>query len=270
MSKHRKDDDVARIPEREELPPELAAMAIPADDEDEQPTIILNANEESLRSTYRDFKPGALIGIAVAWLGKTIRDHQVATAVTVTAVASAAITTGMHGALQQEDARLATPIPSMITVAPPSATATSKPQATHSPTRTSPTAPAPATERTRQPPGNSGAEPTRAKPSNDQTIIEMEPQQTQPATSRPRRTPAPTPTSAQSEKPTPQTTATGRPTLRPRVDRLLPSLPSKVPALPSKLPELPSNPPPGPPPSAGRDCVIRVDLDPIADVCVLS
>lgn len=259
--------NVRPIPKREELPPEIAAMGIPVEDEDEI-EVILNASEANLGATYRDFRPGVLIPALVGWATErplqALRHHQLASAVTATAIASTVIVSGIHSVLNGDDTPITqpAPAPSVVIVTPPTSSATRQPS-TPTPTRTEP-------PRESRPPVQ---QPTERPPTSYRQSPDPRPS---PSTSRPR----PGPESPNTEAPRPTRTRE-RPTEPPAatsvdVERDPPDtedIPSPTDAPPQPGPEATSEPPPPAPDTptqAARDCVIRVDVDPLLDVCLLS
>ena len=258
------------MPKREDMPPEIAAMGIPAEGDDEEVEVILNSNEDA-GAAYRDFRPHVLIPLLLGWAGeralRILRDHQIAAAVTATALATTAVVTGMHTVLDGNGTTIAQPPPAptmVVTVTPPSASATRRQESSPAPTKPAkpdPTSPPPA--RLTEPPS---ALEERRRPSN-----------------QPARTPPPSPTrKALRPTPKPTVTATASPEASAVQDVLGTSAPPDIEdtppgaspsiAEPDDTPDAPDVPGPSAdePTQAARDCAVRVDLDPLLDVCVLS
>jgi hypothetical protein len=252
MSTHRRDGNVEPIPLRLDMPPEIAVLALPCK-EGEAPTVILNTAEQDQRATYSVFRIGAPLAAAFAWMAEQLanwaRDHQVAAATITAAATSAALATGANIALDDGRAPAALPqqtITIMATRVEPVAAPTPAPVRTTVTAKPSPK-PVGLADPT-QPPiiRTSQAEPS-VKPT------------TKPAV---RRTPKP------SAK---QPTAFSEPTT------LAQEVPAtRTPAAPAPSPERPAaTPPPAAeeapaPTTAARGCAVRVDLDPLLDLCVLS
>lgn len=248
MSPHRK---VRPIPEREDLPAEIAAIGIPSEDDEEEITIVLNANDDDLATTYREFHPGIIIPVLLAWMlerpVRMVADHQIGTAVTATALASSVVVTGAQPLPQAPEMPMMLPNPTsyIVPVPPPSASVTRR-RDTQPPTRdvSPPTTERPARlpdeprgrpeeERTK-PPKSSTPQPTQPQPSKTvDRVINESPDDPE----RPAETAAPSPE---------RDPSTGRPATDP--------------------PAPPAQDAPAP---AEKDCLVQVDVDPILDVGVL-
>ncbi|HEY9373160.1 hypothetical protein [Streptomyces sp.] len=256
MSTHRR-DNVEPIPLRLDMPPEIAVLALPRK-EGEAPTVILNTAEQNQRATYSLFRIDALVAAALAWMAERLahwaRDHQMAAATITAAATSAAVATGANIALDGDRPPAALP-QQAITIVTTRVEPVLAP--TPRPIRTTVTAkPSPRPEGLAdptQPPiiRTSQAEPS-VKPTSKPTV---------------RRTPKPTP------KPSArQSTAFSEPTtLAQEVSA------TRTPAAPAPSPERPAATPPpaaeeepASTTAAARGCAVRVDLDPLLDLCVLS
>lgn len=251
------------MPEREDLPPEIAAMGIPVEDDEEQLIVVLNASEDPA-ATYHDFRPGVLIPALLGWTaeksGGWVRNHQLPAAITTTAISAALIVTGIHAILDDNGKPLAQPTPqtSTVTVAPPSTAATRRAET-----------PPPATARD-EPSPTTAAPPARLPDPPGETREENPPD--------PRRTPsrsAPPATSGlrtsrpaeHASTPSEQVTAETTRDVPDQASRT--STPPEPPPATS-APEATSQPPAPEPSAVDQDCAIQIDLDPLLDVCVLS
>ena len=255
MSGHRR-DNIKPIPLRLDMPPEIAVLALPQK-EGQPPTVILNTAEQNQRATYSLFRIGAFVAAALTWIAERLaswaRDHQVAAATITAAATSAAVATGANIALDGDRPPTALPQQAITIVATrvePVVATTPKPVRT---TVTAKPSPKPHNlANPTQPPiiRTSQAEPS-VKPTAKPTA---------------RRTPKPTP------KPSvKQSTAFSEPTT------LAQEVPAtRTPAAPTPSPERPAaTPPPAAeeepaPTTAAARCAVRVDLDPLLDLCVLS
>lgn len=256
MSGHRR-DNIKPIPLRLDMPPEIAVLALPQK-EGQAPTVILNTAEKNQRAAYSLFRVDALVAAALAWLAERLanwaRDHQVAAATLTAAATSAAVATGANIALDGDRPPTALPqhaISIMATRVEPVVAPTPAPVRTTVTAKPSPK-PADSADPT-QPPN---VRTSQAEPSVKPT--------TKPAV---RRTPKPTP--KPSAKPTASSEATA-----PMAQEVLAT---RAPAAPSPSPEQPAaTPPPAAEDvpalttAAARDCTVRVDLDPLPELCVLS
>ncbi|MER7500507.1 hypothetical protein AB0L05_27995 [Nonomuraea pusilla] len=81
---------VGQFPQREELPGEIAAISIPGEEEDDEPTIIISTREARARNAFRYLRAYILIPLAIGWAGRLrwlAREHRpVLTVVGVVAV----------------------------------------------------------------------------------------------------------------------------------------------------------------------------------------
>lgn len=250
--------DVHPLPERKDLPPEIAALAVDAEDPDEPATVILNANEGDLGAAYREIRPGILIpgllGWAGEWTREMVREYPITVAVT-SSVSAAALVAIVQLALDNDNPPPVKPQPSIVSVLPTSptsrtATPTASPRLSAS---TSPSAPTTSPSWTpHQSPekdeGSGGAPSARStrRPSQKPSSTDPTPSEPTPSTST-----APSP-----QAPAPQ----------PSDDNQSPN---------AGAAEAPATPPPpqtqAPDPSkTARTCAVRVDLDPLLNVCVLS
>jgi hypothetical protein len=85
-------DDIPRLPEREDLPEEFAAIGLP--DEDNELRIIINTSEARYLDAYRWLRPQVLLPLMFGPLIKWVREHPLpatGSAGVAGAVASAAI-----------------------------------------------------------------------------------------------------------------------------------------------------------------------------------
>lgn len=242
---------VQPIPIRMDLPEEIAAVAISSDDTDEPPTVILNTKERSA-PVWADLRSGGaiigvlglLVGVAIRWL----RDHT-ATLVTVgaTGMVTATATVGVV-ALENNDRPPSRHTQPTVTVATPRAgparTASPRPAATAS--RNVPAG------RTRPP--DVIPRPTTSRPTATST-------RTSTITARPTRSrdiPRSALTTASPPPgPTKQPPAANASEPRPTTTRPATSAPTTAPST-------------GPAATTARDCVVRVDVDPLLDLCVLG
>lgn len=256
------------MPKREEMPAELAAMTVPPENEgDENPTVVLNVNEEDLRGVYRDFRPAiiipVLLGLFAEKPAQVIRHHQVASAVAATAVVTSAVLVGVDRTLDRASPPLAQPTHTMMTITlPPTATATHRPEP--SPARTtqpSPTAQpssGPTTRPSQTGSGRSSPDRSRsAEPTREPTRPNDEPtrRRTSPPSPSTTRT-ATEPRTVQQTDPPPSTRTVPEPTTTVR--------PAPSPDPPRPEPD----PPTAAPTTASRDCLIGVRVNPLLDVCV--
>lgn len=248
-------ENVRPIPMRMDLPPELAAIALPAED-DEPPLVVLNASETKPGLAYREIRPGVFIPVLLGWAAEKpvewVREHQhVATAV-ASSLSAAVIATAVNVALDGDDTPTAQPPATIVTAqVPPTPTATTVPPTTPEPTTT------PTSSSTRTPPSVVNEPPTREEQPTAESTPNAPPER---ARSTPTPTPAPT---AQPPTPEPQETS-----------QAAQDVPVPTPQATDEPEEQPPaiSPAPQEPPSATpeQDCAIRVDLDPILNVCVLS
>lgn len=240
---------VQPIPIRMDLPEEIAAVAISDDETDEPPTVILNTKERSA-PVWADLRSGGaiigvlglLVGVAIRWL----RDHT-ATLVTVgaTSVVTATATVGVV-ALENNSRSPTRHTQPTVTVVTPRAgqSRTASPQPAATVTRNVPAG------RTRPP--DVILRPTTSRPTATSTLT---------STGQPTRTrdiPRPTLTAASPPPgPTKQPPAANESEPRPTTTRPATSAPTTAPST-------------GPAASTARDCVVRVDVDPLLDLCVLG
>lgn len=263
-------ENIHPLPQRKDLPPEVAAIALPPDedaDADEDATVILNANEADLGATYREIRPGVLIPVLLAWMverpTRWIRDHQAVAASIASSVSAAALATGLQMSLNGNDTPVALP-PATVTVSavpPPPATPT-----IISPTPSRPT-------RTKAPPSRTAppvATYTPSSPREDVTRAPAPIRTSAPPTRRPtvkRSTPSNTASTPTREPSRPTEDAEG-------IDLAQPSTASET--TPTQSADDSDRPIATQPPQellpsvVGRGCAIRVDLDPLLDLCVLS
>lgn len=246
MSGGHRRDNVEPIPVRMDLPPEIAALALPQAEGD-APIVILNASEKSPRTVYSLLRD-AFVGAAIAWIaGRSVvrwlrNHHLVASTLTATATSVAVVT----GATVLHDDQPPAALPQhTITIV-----------ASQSPVTIS-AIPALATITTKFTP---------------EAISTEQPE------------PTPTPTRTRTSSPTAH--GTSKPTIRPTARRSSPAseltpppdedIPAaSTPVRPSPSPE---QPPTTPPPAAEEPastnaaarCAVRIDLDPLLDLCVLS
>lgn len=259
MNGRRRRDNVEPIPVRLDLPLEIAAVALPQDEE-QPPIVVLNANEADQRAVFTLFRLNTLIGAGIAWIGSKAshwaRSHQIAAATITATATSVAAATGvglaldgdrMPSALPQQTITIVSTQPAVIaaTPTPTGSLATGKPTPKASPSEDPTIEPVVLTER----PAPTGSHKPTAQPTSKPTAKRTSKPTTQPTT-----------------KPSATSEPTGPPTEDPP--------PTRTPAAPSPTSEpSPATPPatedPDSTPQATR-CTIRVDLDPILDVCVLS
>lgn len=246
-------DRVERLPLREDLPKEFAAISLPAEEEGDDPTIIINVREERPRAALRYLRPHILIPILIGWAADKIRrftrEHPLGAAASVVIVsvgAAAAMTTLM-------DRRPPAATEQTVIVTPP-------PPATLTVTATG------TTPRWTVPPTTE--EPPRAVRSPRRPVVgpATVPSRTQEHARTPRPPTAGASPSVESIASTvPSTEVTGPPT---------PALATELPPA-GQTPALPAAVPSGDEPfiaATGDDCggLVHVDLDPLADVCLLS
>ena len=250
-------DNVRRIPIRRELPPELVAAAIPQGKDDTQ--LIINSAEEP-RGIIAFLRPDIyvpiLMGWALEWTWREVRSHPAAS-VLATAAASTALATGAHLALNGDEAPLAKPAVTIMSVVPDLVvTVTATPQAISTSQANSPTV-----ERTTPPPDESRrSRERRASPL---------PTGTPPPTSR--RTEGPQPTRS-----TTRPSSTSQPadvqTTPPRENRTPSDEPQPPPAQQQTAdpPASTAEPTPEQTAAARSTCLLRVDINPVLDACVLG
>jgi hypothetical protein len=256
------------MPQRKDLPPEVAAIALPADEDDKPPIVILNANEDDLKATFRDIRLGVLIPALLLWLANRIREwlreHQATIGAAASALSATGLAIGLHFTLNGDTAPTAHPTPTVITiystrpgtspsadaVTPTAYSATRRPDPT---TRPSADPPARQVQPAVEPVDREPAPPSRrATPTREPPRPISSPKASSKAATSPRPTPQPDSPRAADEP---------RPSERPA-----PTRPATQP------PPRTSDPPPTaqdpPATTEGRDCVVRVDVDPLLDVCV--
>ncbi|MFG1963185.1 hypothetical protein [Nonomuraea sp. NPDC049028] len=239
------------------MPPEIAVLALPRK-ESEAPTVILNTAEKNQRAAYSVFRIDAVAAAAVAWIAERLarwaRDHPAAAATFTAAATSAAVATGANIALDDGRAPAALPQQTITIVATrmePVVATTRTPARTTVTTTPSPKA-VTATDPT-QPPVLRTAE---AEPSVEPTT-----KPTVRSTTKLTRKSSAKPT-ASSEATTP--TAQEVPAIR------TPPAPSPSPGQPAATPPPAAEEEPASTTAAARGCAVRVDLDPLLDLCVLS
>ncbi|MEU7831295.1 hypothetical protein [Nonomuraea sp. NPDC049129] len=238
------------------MPPEIAVLALPRK-EGEAPTVILNTAEKNQRAAYSVFRIDALVAAAFGWLAERLahwaRDHQGAATTITAAVTSAAVVTGANIALDGDRLPAALPQQTVTIMA----------------TRVEPVvAPTPRPVRTTVTAEPSSKPASLADPTQPPIIHTS---QTEPSVK-----PTTKPTARRTAKPTPkpsakQPTAVSEPTMQAQEVSA-----TRTPAAPAPSPERPAATQPpaaeeGPATTAAAArCAVRVDLDPLLDLCVLS
>lgn len=252
-----KDDDVPSIPLRAELPLEIAALALPQED-DEAPRVVLNAAEPA-RETFSLFRPDvyipALWGSAIYPVARWARDHQVAATAITTVAVSSAVLGGLNTALDGESRTITQQPPTVTITVLASESATGRP----TPSRTTTPQPSPRPEMSPAPvlPARTG--PPSATPASHPTATKSR---------KPAPTGTPTRDMGTSPDPTPPKSPAPSPTGPPPVED--PPLADDSPGATTPPPAAEPPPEAADPTVAARDCVIRVDLDPLLNACVLS
>lgn len=248
-------DNVEPIPVRLNLPSEIAALALPHR-EGEAPIVVLNANEENQRATFTLFRLEAFVAAAIAWVGARVarwaRNHQIATSAITATATSVAIVTGSGVAVDGERLDPAALPPQTITImsAQPPVTVTATPARTRATRTAKPSSKAVST----------------AGPTLQPIVLTERQEPTVKPTSKPTARNTAKPTTGPTVK---QPSASKEPTAPPTQE--VPA--TQAPPEPSPSPEPPPNTPPAQEPdstTAQARCAVRVDLDPILDLCVLS
>lgn len=244
------------IPSRGNLPPEIAAIALPQG-EGRPPLVILNAADKDPRATFSLFRPDLYLLAFLAWLAERVirlgREQIATTAISTVAAGSIGIV-GASVVLDGDSRPDARSAPATVTIVAtaPRATFTVTPErgvvTLAPPRKTSTSAPVlPAmliTTPTARPTG-------RGEPSPKPTK-----KPTREATPTPRKTPSPAPQETpDSAIPSPSTTST-------------PSDPE--PTSPPPVANAPEPAPAEPSTAARQDCAIRVDADPLLEVCLFG
>lgn len=242
--------NVRPIPLRKDLPPEIAAIALPPEG-GAPATVILNSSEADPGATYREFRLGVLIPALLGWIGERIawlvRDHQIVTTAAASSLSAAALATSVQLTLDSKEIPLAQPPAITIVTIPPPTISQLTPTAGRSMSRPKPTPTRTSVPAVEEPP------PARPKPTR-------EPQ--------PERTPGLT--THHSRQPTVGATASAEPITPPAQQQSAQppdSLELPIPTLdlPDDVPvtvELPT--------AAPKDCAVGADLDPAPDLCVIS
>lgn len=249
------DENIEPLPLRLDMPPEIAAIALPAAD-GSPPTVVLNAAELDQRATFSLFKLDVYVAALFGWLasqaGRIGRQHQAATAVIATVAVGSVAVVGVNTALVGHKPTMALPAPTVTVVATQAPATLTLPPIQQTVTAT---AAAPRTRRSSAPPVHALLSPTSAPARKD------------PAT-RPAATPVrePEPTSKASKAPSPRPAATQAQDAASQDMVPAPSS-SRTGTRPSEVVELTPTPSTENPPT-NQDCIIEVGVDPLLDVCI--
>lgn len=252
-------DNVHPLPERKDLPPEIAALAVEAEDPDEPATVVLNANEENLGTVYKEIRPGVLIpvllGWAAEWTREAVHEHPAITVAVTSTVSIAALAAAVQLAPDGDDRPPPQPQSSIVSVLPTSPSHRTTPP-TPSPASPAPASPSmwtPSLARTpssgpERDKGSGGAPSARSttRPTPQPTSAEPTSTEPTPSVSTPPPHQAPTPPPSD-DAPAPEAGAAADP--------------------PTSTPSQTQAPAPS---TTARDCAVRVDLPPLLNVCVLS
>lgn len=248
--------NIEPIPSRGNLPPEIAAIALPQE-EGQPPLVILNAADKDPRATFSLFRPDLYLLALLGWLAERLirlgREHIATTAITTVAAGSIGIV-GASVVLDGDSRPEARPAPAVVTIVTtaPRATFTVTPErevVTLTPPRKTST-PAPIL------PARLLTTPTTRPTERGEPSPKPTKKPTRAATPTPRKTPSPAPQeTADSAIPPPSTMST-------------PSGPE--PTSPPPVADATEPAPAEPSTAARQDCGIRVDVDPLLEVCLFG
>ncbi|MFG1683591.1 hypothetical protein ACGFNP_25705 [Nonomuraea sp. NPDC049269] len=254
--------NIEPIPSHGNLPPEIAAIALPQG-EGRPPLVILNAADKNPRATFSLFRPDLYVWAALGWLAERViqwgREHQIAGAA-ISAVAAGSVgVVGANAVLDGFGTPAARPAPATVTIV---ATAT-LPQATFTVTPERELVTVAPALKTSSPPVLP-ARPRKTQASESPTELG------QPSpTSKPTREPA--------EEPTTRTrTRRPEPTSSPTAQDELPSTAAAPPSTTSPPRTQESAQPSAnaeqaaEPATPQRECRIEVGVDPVLDICVFG
>lgn len=270
---------------RQQLEPEIAAMSVEIDEDDDKPTLVVNIEDPTAKKAIRRVIVwiGGVGGVLEWWRQSVQRQ------IVVAMVGTAAVTTTATAVIDSVSAE--SPVqppaamrivhvqpPVTITVTPPTAKPTPKPSKRvrkPTPSASRPVADRPATSRPIALPERSTWQPARdAQPTRERTRVPEPTRKAEPTrkpATKSARSPSPT-VKATTSEPEPSTAAlvqdgpmagdNSPPTRRPEPEAQQQPQPEPTQESAPPPPDLGS-------PSTSRDCAVRVDLDPLLDLCVL-
>lgn len=256
-----KKDEEEKVQEyrRQHLEPEIAAMSVSIDDQDENPTLIVNIDDPAAKGAIKRVITwlGVIGGGIFAWSQRSAKEQMalaIAGTATLATVTTAAVTT-----ITRDDAdirRQPVVAERVVTLQPgPPVTVTVSPKPSKTPPRTESPSPRPA------PGKEQAARPTRSKRPDGGV---RSPRSTRTPASVPSPTRSAQPSADEAPPPTKAPTRGADPSVAGIADLPLPTPPVPTPPVP------PIGIKPPVRVASGCDGVVKVDVDPLPDLCLLG